>query len=262
MPSISLVNCDLQLPIYGTINRSLKGAVLASATGGRIASASRNVTVVQALKNVSLEIRAGDRVGLMGHNGSGKTSLLRIMSGIYEPTSGEVHVRGRVSSFINLGMGVDHEATGHENILLCGLMFGLGFDEIQQLAPSIAEFSGLTEFLDMPVRTYSSGMVMRLVFSIVTSVHAEILLMDEWLSVGDADFVAHAEQRLKTLVDASSILVLASHSEETIHDHCNMIVRLEHGEVVSVERLDDAGTWRTADSKRDANAVLPSDRAI
>jgi lipopolysaccharide transport system ATP-binding protein len=246
VPSISLANCGLQLPIYGTINRSLKGAVLASATGGRIASASRNVTVVQALKNVSLEIRAGDRVGLMGHNGSGKTSLLRIMSGIYEPTSGEVNVRGRVSSFINLGMGIDHEATGHENILLCGLMFGLGFDEIQKLAPSIAEFSGLADFLDMPVRTYSSGMVMRLVFSIVTSVHAEILLMDEWLSVGDAEFVAHAEQRLKKLVDASSILVLASHSEETIRDHCNMIVRLEHGEVVSVERLGSTGDGSAA----------------
>ncbi|TZF91219.1 ABC transporter ATP-binding protein [Cognatilysobacter lacus] len=237
MPSISIANCDLQLPIYGTINRSFKGAVLSSATGGRIASASRNVTVVQALKDISLEIRSGDRVGLMGHNGSGKTSLLRLMSGIYEPTAGRVHVEGKVSSFINLGLGLDHEATGYENILLCGLMFGLRHGEIRSLTPSIAEFSGLADFLDMPVRTYSSGMLMRLVFSIVTSVHAEILLMDEWLSVGDADFVAHAESRLNSLVDAAGILVLASHSEETIRAHCNMIVRLEHGEIVSVERL-------------------------
>ena len=236
MPSISLENCSLHLPIYGTINRSLKGAVMASATGGRIAAASRNVTVVQALKNVSLEIRAGDRVGLMGHNGSGKTSLLRMLAGIYEPTSGRIAVDGNVSSFINLGLGMDHEATGTENILLCGLMFGMGFDEIRRLTPSIGEFSGLGDFLEMPVRTYSSGMLMRLVFSIVTSVHAEILLMDEWLSVGDADFVVHAEERLRQVVDAASILVIASHSEETIASACNVVVRLEHGEVVSVER--------------------------
>jgi lipopolysaccharide transport system ATP-binding protein len=236
MPSISLENCSLQLPIYGTINRSLKGAVMASATGGRIAAASRNVTVVQALKDVSLEIRSGDRVGLMGHNGSGKTSLLRMLAGIYEPTSGRIAVNGNVSSFINLGLGMDHEATGTENILLCGLMFGMGFDEIRRLTPSIGEFSGLGDFLEMPVRTYSSGMIMRLVFSIVTSVEAEILLMDEWLSVGDADFVVHASERLQKIVDAASILVIASHSEDTIAGICNVIVRLEHGEVVSIER--------------------------
>ena len=236
MPSIILEKCSLDLPIYGTINRSLKGSVMASATGGRIASASKNVTVVQALKDVSLEIQQGDRVGLLGHNGAGKTSLLRLLAGIYEPTSGQIRVKGRVSSFINLGLGMDLEATGTENILLCGLMFGLDFDEIRRLTPSIGEFSGLGDFLDMPVRTYSSGMSMRLVFSIVTSVHAEILLMDELLSVGDADFVEHAEQRLRNLVDSASILVLASHNEDKVESICNVIVRLEHGEVISIER--------------------------
>jgi lipopolysaccharide transport system ATP-binding protein len=236
MPSISLQNCSLHLPIYGTINRSLKGNIMASATGGRIAAASRNVTVVQALKDVSLEIRSGDRVGLMGHNGSGKTSLLRMLAGIYEPTEGRIAISGNVSSFINLGLGMDAEATGTENILMCGLMFGMGFDEVRRLTPSIGEFSGLGDFLDMPVRTYSSGMMMRLIFSIVTAVPAEILLMDEWLSVGDADFVVHAEERLQKIVDAASILVIASHSPEMIESVCNVIVRLEHGEVVSIER--------------------------
>jgi lipopolysaccharide transport system ATP-binding protein len=236
MPSIVLENCSLDLPIYGTVNRSLKGTVMASATGGRIAQASRNITVVQALKDVSLDIQPGDRVGILGHNGAGKTSLLRMMAGIYEPTAGQIRITGKVSSFINLGLGMDPEATGAENILLCGLMFGLGFDEVQALAPSIGEFSGLGDFLQMPVRTYSSGMTMRLVFSIVTSVHAEILLMDEWLSVGDADFVLLANKRLRDLVDAASILVLASHNEATVNGLCNVIVRLEHGEVVSVGR--------------------------
>ena len=237
MTSIKLDHCSLQLPIYGTINRSLKGAVMASATGGKIASASRHVTVVQALKDINLELRAGDRVGLVGHNGAGKTTLLRMIAGIYEPTDGCIEVQGRVSSFINLGMGMDLEATGRENILLCGLMFGMDIEEVRRLAPAIGEFSGLGDFLDMPVRTYSSGMTMRLVFSIVTSVPAEILVMDEWLSVGDADFVVHAEQRLRRLVDAASILVLASHDPAVIAKLCNMIVHLEHGEVAKLERL-------------------------
>ena len=237
MTSIKLDHCSLQLPIYGTINRSLKGAVMASATGGKIASASRHVTVVQALKDINLELRAGDRVGLVGHNGAGKTTLLRMIAGIYEPTDGRIEVQGRVSSFINLGMGMDLEATGRENILLCGLMFGMDIEEVRRLAPAIGEFSGLGDFLDMPVRTYSSGMTMRLVFSIVTSVPAEILVMDEWLSVGDADFVVHAEQRLRRLVDAASILVLASHDPAVIAKLCNMIVHLEHGEVAKLERL-------------------------
>jgi lipopolysaccharide transport system ATP-binding protein len=233
---ILLEGCGLVLPIYGTINRSLKGAVMASATGGRMAAASRHVTLVEALKDVSLDIRGGDRVGLMGHNGAGKTSLLRMMAGIYEPTSGRLEVQGRVSSFINLGMGMDLEATGRENILLCGLMFGMKLEDIRRLSPAIGDFSGLEGFLDMPVRTYSTGMMARLVFSIVTSVPAEIVLMDEWLSVGDAAFMQQAQQRLHALVEQASILVLASHSEEIIADMCNVVVRMEHGEVKSVER--------------------------
>jgi lipopolysaccharide transport system ATP-binding protein len=240
MASIRLRDCGLQLPIYGTINRSLKGAVMASATGGRIASASRHVTVIEALKDINLEFKPGDRVALVGHNGAGKTSLLRVISGIYEPTAGSVDVQGRVSSFINLGLGMDLEATGRENIVLCGLMFGLDFEEIQRLAPAIGEFSGLGDFLDMPVRTYSSGMSMRLVFSIVTSVPADILVMDEWMSVGDADFTKLAEARLRELVDAASILVLATHDRNVIDKLCNLVVHLEHGQVVDVQRMQPA----------------------
>jgi lipopolysaccharide transport system ATP-binding protein len=236
MSSIRLENCSLHLPIYGTINRSLKGAALAAATGGRVGSASRDVMVIQALSNVTLDFRPGDRVGIMGHNGAGKTSLLRMLAGIYEPTQGHIEVKGKVSSLLDVTLGMDFEATGYENIMLRGLMHGLAFDEIKRLTPEIAEFSGLGDFLDVPVRTYSSGMTLRLAFSIVTSVHAEILLMDEWLSVGDADFVHKAEERLRKLVDAASILVLASHSRDVIDHLCNVRVTMEHGEVVSVER--------------------------
>ena len=239
MASIRLDACNLHLPIYGTINRSLKGTVMATATGGRIASASRHVSVVEALSDVSLDLRAGDRLGVRGHNGAGKTSLLRLIAGIYEPTAGQIRVEGRVSSFINLGMGMDLEATGRENILLCGLMFGLGFDEIQALTPAIGDFSGLGEFLDMPLRTYYSGMTMRLVFSIVTSVHPEILVMDEWMAVGDSDFAEQSERRLRTLVDQAAILVLASHSEPVIKRLCNRVLTLEHGRVVGLDRIGE-----------------------
>jgi len=236
MASILLEDCSLHLPIYGTINRSLKGAALAAATGGRVASASREVMVIQALSGISLRFSRGDRVGLMGHNGAGKTSLLRTLAGIYEPTHGRISVNGKVSSLLDVTLGMDFEATGYENTMCRGLVHGLGFDVIRRLTPEIAEFSGLGDFLQMPVRTYSSGMTLRLAFSIVTSVKAEILLMDEWLSVGDADFVHKAEARLRGLVDAASILVIASHSREVIDHLCNVRVTLEHGSVVAVER--------------------------
>lgn len=238
MASIILNNCSLHLPVYGTGNRSLKQMVMSAATGGRIASGSRNITVVEALTDITLNLQAGDRVGLLGHNGAGKTTLLRLLGGVYEPSIGQMQVEGRVTSLIDVTLGMDFESTGYENILLRGLMLGIPRTEIRRLTPEIAEFSGLGDYLSMPVRTYSSGMVLRLAFSIVTSVHADILLMDEWLSVGDADFIKKAEERLKALVDKASILVLASHNPQIISDLCNITVRLEHGRIADTNRTD------------------------
>ncbi|MDF3982440.1 ABC transporter ATP-binding protein [Luteibacter sp. PPL201] len=237
MASILLDNCSLSLPVYGTGNRSLKQMVMSAATGGRIAGGSRQITVVEALRDISLAIEAGDRIGLLGHNGAGKTTLLRLLGGVYEPSGGALRIEGRVTSLIDVTLGMDFEATGYENILLRGLMLGIPRPEIRRLTPDIAEFSGLGDYLAMPVRTYSSGMVLRLAFSIVTSVHADILLMDEWLSVGDAEFVKKAEDRLKALVDKASILVLASHNPKIINDLCNITVSLEHGRITRIERL-------------------------
>jgi lipopolysaccharide transport system ATP-binding protein len=236
MAFITLKNCSLDLPVYGAGNRSLKQMVVSAATGGRIASDSRKITVVNALVDVDLRIEAGDRVGLVGHNGAGKTTLLRMLAGVYEPSRGTLQVEGNVTSLIDVTLGMDHEATGYDNILLRGLTLGLPRKRIRQITPDIEAFSGLGEYLSMPVRTYSSGMVLRLAFSIVTCVHPEILLMDEWLSVGDAEFVSKAEKRLKQLVDKASILVIASHNARIIADLCNVHVRLEHGRIVDVER--------------------------
>ena len=236
MASIVLENCSLNLPVYGAGNRSLKQVVMSAATGGRIAPGSGKITVVNALNGIDLRLEAGDRVGLVGHNGAGKTSLPRILGGIYEPSQGTLQIEGSVTSLIDVTLGMDHEATGYDNILLRGLILGLSRKQIQALTPEIQDFSELGEYLSMPVRTYSSGMVLRLAFSIVTCVHPDILLMDEWLSVGDADFVKKAEQRLKQLVDKASIMVMASHNPRVISELCNVLVTLERGKLVSVER--------------------------
>jgi lipopolysaccharide transport system ATP-binding protein len=237
---ISLLNCGLALPVYGTSNRSLKKVALSAATGGRIASESGQITVVHALKDVTLDIVAGDRVGLVGHNGSGKTSLLRLMCGVYEPTSGIANVQGQVTSLIDVTLGMNFEATGYENIRLRALMLGMSKAQADALTPRVVEFSELGNYMNMPVRTYSSGMVLRLAFSIVTSVQPDILLMDEWMSVGDDAFVHKAEQRLAALVDSASILVLASHNKKIIDDLCNVVVHMEQGQIVDVERRDGA----------------------
>jgi lipopolysaccharide transport system ATP-binding protein len=237
MAYISVKNCSLHLPVYGAGNRSLKQVFLSAATGGKIASTSRNIIVVEALRDVSLEIASGDRVGLIGHNGAGKTTLLRLLAGIYEPTTGSLSSSGNVTSLLDVTLGLDYEATGYENIMLRGLIMGASKATMKSLTPSIADFSELGEYLNMPVRTYSSGMVLRLAFAIVTSVPADILLMDEWLSVGDAEFVAKAEERMKAFVGQASILVLASHNESIIKELCNVTVRLEHGKVMEINRL-------------------------
>lgn len=233
MTFIDVVDCSVQLPIFGTNNRSMKGAIMSAVTGGRVAPTSRSITVVDSLKDVTFQLREGDKLGLVGHNGAGKTTLLKMLAGVYEPTSGHVRSQGRVANLLDVTMGMDFEATGIENILLKGLLQGLSRPEIQQKIPQICEFSGLGPYVNMPVRVYSSGMMVRLAFSIATSFDADILLMDEWLGVGDADFNARAQQRLAEIVQKASILVLASHNQEIIAANCNRIMHLEHGRVVS-----------------------------
>ena len=190
------------------------------------------VLSVRALDGVSFELSEGERLGLTGHNGSGKSTLLRVLAGVYEPTEGTLDVRGRIASLLDISIGLDSDSSGLENILLRGLLLGLSKEEIRRKTDEIIEFSELGDFIELPVRTYSSGMSMRLSFSIATCVDADILLMDEWLSVGDSDFVKKAEDRLKSLVRKTPILVMASHSPEVLKEVCTKVVRLESGRVV------------------------------
>lgn len=242
----------VEFPIYDTAHRSLKKQIIHATTGGRIARDSGNRVAVRALDGVSFEIRPGDRVGLMGHNGAGKTTLLRALAGIYEPVGGTLAVNGRVATLLELFVGVDLDATGYENIMLRGLYMGLTRDEIRERAGDIARFTELGDYLYMPVRTYSSGMQLRLAFAVSTAVDADIVIMDEWLSVGDAEFRPKARERMEALLERSAILVVASHDRRLLGDICNRIFWLDHGQISEVSpaaiEQHEAGPWVPLDA--------------
>jgi ABC-type polysaccharide/polyol phosphate transport system ATPase subunit len=228
---LTLQNVSVSFPIYHTGARSLKKRLLSRGTGGQLASDANDRIVVEALRNLSLSLSPGDRVALVGRNGAGKTTLLRVMAGIYEPFAGTVIARGRISPMFDISLGIDHEISGYDNIRLRGLILGMTPQEIERLMPDIAEFTELDDYLDIPVRTYSSGMMTRLTFAVATCFSPEILLMDEWIMAGDAGFLAKAQHRVQSFVERASILVLASHSIEICRKWCNKAVWLERGEI-------------------------------
>jgi len=237
MASIVARNVMVEFPIYGTKSRSMKNAFMRAATGGLLTTGADERVVVRALRDISFRFDVGDRVGIIGHNGSGKSTLLRVLAGAYEPTGGEIDVAGKVASMLSITLGMDFEATGYENIYLRATVMGMRPFEIEPLLGEIREFSELGDYLDMPVRTYSSGMAMRLAFAVSTSVSADIILMDEWLNVGDPSFSAKAQARLTDLLDRAKILVFASNDEGMIRKNCNRILRLDHGEMTSLENI-------------------------
>lgn len=231
----------VEFPIYGGKSRSLKSAVMRTATGGLLARDAADRIVVRALDHCGFEFQPGDRVGLLGHNGSGKTTLLRVLAGVYEPSLGSITVIGKVASMLSIALGMENEATGRENIYIRGAIMGLRRRDIDELVDEVCEFSELGDYIDMPMRTYSSGMQMRLAFAVSTSISADIILMDEWLSAGDASFAKKAQGRLAKLIEQAKILVIASHDENLIKNNCNRILRLEHGRLVANEMLDKGG---------------------
>ncbi|MDE1956347.1 MAG: ABC transporter ATP-binding protein, partial [Betaproteobacteria bacterium] len=210
--SISLQNIHLDLPIFDVSSQSLKKRVLRMGRRNRIAEDNTGVVIVRAIDDLSIELRAGDRLGLIGHNGAGKSTLLRVMAGIYPPTAGSIRVEGKAVPLLDISLGMDEQSTGRQNIRLRGLLLGMSDAEIRRKTDEIADFTELGDYLDLPLRTYSSGMRVRLAFAVSTAVDADILLLDEVLGVGDASFQEKAERRLKELHDRSEIVVLAIHS--------------------------------------------------
>jgi ABC-type polysaccharide/polyol phosphate transport system ATPase subunit len=186
---------------------------------------------VAALQHINLRAREGDRLGVLGHNGAGKSTLLKLLAGIYPPTSGRRTVEGRISSLFDIALGFEMEATGWENIAYRGYLQGETPRSIRAKRAAIAEFSELGSFLDMPVRCYSAGMMVRLAFSIATAVDPEILLVDEVLSAGDLNFQLKARQRMRDMMGRARLIVLVSHDLEAFPKFCNRVIWLDHGRI-------------------------------
>jgi lipopolysaccharide transport system ATP-binding protein len=236
MARIEMTGVSVDFPIYHVNRWSLKHTVLAAVTGRHAAQrfgtdASQRV-VVRALRDIDFTLDRGDRLGLVGVNGAGKTTLLRVLAGIYEPVQGSVRVMGDISALIDPTLGMNAELTGRENIMLRGLTSRMSPDAIARLEADVREFSELGDFIDLPVRFYSSGMVVRLGFALATAIQPEVLLMDEWLLAGDATFIEKARIRLEGMVRGADILVLSSHVPTIIAQWCTRVIRLEQGRIV------------------------------
>lgn len=219
----------VDFPIFDARSRSLKKQVLA---GGRIGTGTA-VPVVHALREITLSIRQGERVGLVGRNGAGKSTLLRLLAGIYEPTSGFARTVGRVAPVFDLGYGMDPEISGYDNIILRGLFLGMTRRQMRSRVEDIADFTELGEYLSMPLRTFSTGMRVRLALGVVTCLEPEILLLDEGISAIDRGFLLRARQRLHDLVDRSGVLVLASHTDDYLLEFCDRALWLQDGHIVA-----------------------------
>ncbi|MGY1751476.1 galactan export ABC transporter ATP-binding subunit Wzt/RfbE [Modestobacter sp. SYSU DS0511] len=237
MVSITTKDACVDFPIFDAKSRSLKKTVM-GVVGGNIASTSK-VPIIEALRDVSLHLQHGDRVGLVGHNGAGKSTLLRLLSGIYEPTRGTAEIRGRVAPVFDLGVGMDPEVSGLENIIIRGLFLGMTRKQMDERVDDIAEFTELGDFLRMPLRTYSTGMRVRLALGVVTSIDPEILLLDEGIGAVDAAFLEKSKKRLSELVERAGLLVFASHSDEFLRELCDTAVWMEHGQVRMQGELEE-----------------------
>ncbi|CAN7471942.1 ABC transporter ATP-binding protein [Acidovorax sp. LjRoot38] len=227
-PEINLQAVNLHYASVAFKERSLKS--LLSRPFGK--SGAREIKDVHALKNITLEIKGGERVGLLGHNGAGKSTFLKTVAGLYPVSSGQVNVRGQVRSLFDLSLGFEPDATGRENILYRGLLLGLTPRFMREKQAEIVEFADLREFIDYPIKTYSAGMQVRLAFAISTAVGGDILLLDEVIGAGDANFMGKARQRIAELIERAEILLLASHDFGALNSLCQRGLVFHRGEIV------------------------------
>ncbi len=240
MAHIRLRNVNVDIPVYDARSRRLiSREVLLRRVGGAMKIDRDSRVVVSALHDITLDIEQGDRLGLVGHNGAGKTTLLRVLSGIYPPTDGVIESSGRVAPMFNISLGMEMDATGYENIHMMGRLLGMENEEIEAAVPDIEEFSELGDYLTLPVRAYSSGMLMRLAFGIATARTADIVLIDEAMGAGDAAFYEKTQERLDNFLSQSSLLVLTTHSEQLMRRFCTSAVLLHNGKIELVGDLDE-----------------------
>lgn len=239
MASVEVQNVRVDFLVYGA-QRSFRKVLFERATGGLVMRDKKSDrVVVRALTNVNLSLKDGDRIGLIGHNGSGKSTLLKTLAGIYEPLEGQILIEGKLTPLFDTLPGLDVEDTGYQNIITAGMMFGMSRERIEEVLPDVEKFSELGEYLGLPVRTYSMGMMTRLGFAFATAIDPGILLMDEGIGAGDARFAERAEKRLKEFMDRSSIIVLASHSNALIKSICNRAALMQNGTIIATGSVDE-----------------------
>lgn len=226
---VTLNSVELSYPIYSIRANSIRNTIANLAVGGKLLKDGQDVIHVKALERVTFALNEGDRLGIIGHNGAGKTTLLKVIAGIYEPDSGIVDVKGRISSMIDVGLGLDASLTGRENIMNMGRMRGLHAKAVADRIPAISEFSELGAYIDLPVRAYSAGMQARLVFAVATTLEPDILLLDEWIGAGDAAFHEKATARMNNILEQSRAMVLATHNFTMIKDVCSKLLVLDGG---------------------------------
>tara|TARA_B100000768_G_scaffold177014_1_gene190607 strand:+ start:827 stop:1588 length:762 start_codon:yes stop_codon:yes gene_type:complete len=239
---ILLENIYLDFPIYESESFSFRNKItsMSKSAFSRMSSEDKGNKVVHGLKDINFTFNHGDKIALLGPNGSGKTTLLKLLSGIYSPTSGKIVREGDISCMIDIGFGFQSDATGYENIIYAGISRGLRKKDIEKIMPEIVDFSGLGEFLDMPLRTYSSGMQARLAFSTAIASAPGILLMDEFFSTGDLEFSKKSKDKVLEMMDASSILIFASHDLELLKTLCNKAICLKHGQISYYGNTEEA----------------------
>jgi ABC-2 type transport system ATP-binding protein/lipopolysaccharide transport system ATP-binding protein len=239
MSVIRLHNVCVDLPVFELSGRSLKMHLARLGRRDRIGKDNDGVVIVRALDDLTLTLQEGDRVGLIGRNGAGKSTLLRVLAGIYAPTAGQIYSRGRIVPLLDIALGMDELSTGRQNLRLRGLLLGMSDAEIRRKIEEIATFTELGDHLDLPLRTYSSGMRLRLAFAVSTAVDADILLLDEVIGVGDASFMKKAEGRMLDLQSRAKIVVLASHSDTVIHQMCNKALWMDRGRIREFGPMDE-----------------------
>jgi lipopolysaccharide transport system ATP-binding protein len=230
--AIDVAGLCLDFPLYHGTARSLKRTVFSTVSGGRMGSDAKHRVVVQALRDISFSLRSGDRLGLIGSNGAGKTTLLRALAGIYEPVTGRVRIQGSLNALLDPNLGMNPEMTGRENIMLRGLYNGLGTAAIRRLEEDVGAFADLGDFMNLPIRIFSSGMLVRLGFALATAIRPQVLLMDEWFLAGDAAFMEKARARLEDMVRGAEILVLSTHMAKVVNDWCTRVLWMDQGRIV------------------------------
>lgn len=248
MAFLQLCNVSIDFPVFTARSRGLLNTLLRlpQREKARVEASGLGRVSVHALRDVNLTLGPGDRLGLVGANGAGKTTLLRVLSGVYEPMQGDLAFSGRVAALTDIMLGMDLDASGYDNIIMRGIVMGLTRRQAQGLIPDVEAFTQLGDHLQLPVRTYSQGMLLRLAFAVSTSVVPDILLMDEMIGAGDAQFFAQARDRINGLIERVSILVLASHNEEILRSFCNRALVLKEGRVVMEGSVDAALAFHKA----------------